>query len=276
MRRLKAFVAVLAVSVGFAADTVLAQPPATAPGAVLSREEMEAFLLRARVVRRKSAPKGVTGTLRATLSDGAITHDASVQTIDEYRGQFTTLRGTEFNFRDTWRFNVAAYKLDKLLGLQMVPPTVERPYGGKDASFTWWVDDVLMDEGQRLETKTSPPDSASWNQQMWIVRVFDQLIYNTDRNVGNLLIDKNWRLWMIDHSRAFRLHKTLIDTRNLTRCDRGLLERLRALDADTLEKEMRGYLGSNEVRVLLARRDLIVAHFERAGPVALYDAGRRP
>ena len=276
MRKLRPFVAVLLLSVGFATDGVLAQPPVAASGAVLSREEMEAFLLRARVVRRKSAPKGVTGTLRATLSDGALTHDASIQTIDEYHSRYSTHRGTEFNFRDTWRFNLAAYKLDKLLGLQMVPATVERSYNGKDASFTWWVDDVLMDEGQRLEAKTAPPDSASWNEQMWIVRVFDQLIYNTDRNVGNLLIDKNWRLWMIDHSRAFRPHDSLMDAKNLTRCDRGLLERLRALDADTVGREMRGHLSSDEVRVLLQRRDLIVAHFERAGPVALYDARREP
>jgi hypothetical protein len=280
MRKLPALLAVLVIATGFAADTVTAQPPApaapasAASGPTLSRDEMEAFLLRARVVKRRDAPKGVTGTLRATLTDGTLTHDASIQTIDEYRPQYPTPRGFEFNFRDTWRFNVAAYKLDKLLGLRMVPATVARSYRGADASFTWWVDDVLMDEGHRLKTRTSPPDSLLWNQQMWIVRVFDQLIYNTDRNVGNLLIDKNWRLWMIDHSRAFRWHDTLLDGSNLTRCDRGLLERLRALDAKTLEKEMRRYLGGAEIKALLARRDLIVAHFERAGPAALFDATR--
>lgn len=276
MHKLPALLAVLVIAAGLATDAARAQPATAATGPVLSREQMEAFLLRARVVQRRNAPKGVTATLRATLSDGTLTHDASIQTIDEARLQYPTSRGIEFNFRDSWRFNVAAYKLDKLLDLQMVPATVERSYRGQQASFTWWVDDVLMDEGHRLETKTSPPDSRRWNEQLWAVRVFDQLIYNTDRNVGNLLIDKTWRVWMIDHSRAFRWHKTLLNARNLTRCDRGLLERLRALDVDTLEKEMHPHLSGDEIRVLLARRDLIVAHFDRAGPTALYDARRRP
>lgn len=276
MRKLQALLAVLVIAAGFTADAARSQPSTAASGASLSRQEMEAFLQRARVVKRRSAPKGVTGTVRATLSDGILTHEASIQTVDESRLQFPTSRGLELNFRDTWRFNVAAYKLDKLLDLRMVPATVERSYAGMKASFTWWVDDVLMDEGRRLATKASPPDSMRWNEQMWIVRVFDQLIYNTDRNVGNLLLDKNWRFWMIDHSRAFRRHETLLDGKNLTRCERGLLERLQALDMGTLEKEMRGYLDAGEIRALLARRDLIVAHFERAGPTALYQARRRP
>lgn len=285
MRKLQALLAVLVVAAGFTIDAARVQPPTdaaqvqpstAASGPVLSREEMESFLLRARVVKRRSAPKGVTGTVRATLSDGILTHDASIQTVDESHLRYPTTRGLELNFRDSWRFNVAAYKLDKLLDLGMIPATVERSHGGNKGSFTWWVDDVLMDEGRRLETKANPPNSTRWNEQMWIVRVFDQLIYNTDRNVGNLLIDKSWRFWMIDHSRAFRRHKTLLDGKNLTRCERGLLDRLRALDVNTLEKEMRGYLDTDEIRALLARRELIVAHFERAGPTALYEAARVP
>jgi hypothetical protein len=277
MRRLPALIVVLALAAGLAPgfgqaqDSIAVSPPS------LSRDEMEAFLLRARVTKKRGAPKGITGTVRATLSDGNLTHDASIQTVDEARLHHPTPRGFEINFRDTWRYNVAAYKLDKLLDLRMIPATVERSYRGKKASFTWWVDDVLMDEGRRLETRTSPPDSGRWNEQMWIVRVFDQLIYNVDRNLGNLLIDKDWRFWMIDHTRAFRRHKTLLDASNLTRCPHSLLERLRALNADVLKKEMRGYLDGDEVEALLARRDLIVTHFERAGPAALYDPSpRRP
>lgn len=274
MRTLPALVVALVIAAVLAPDAARAQDSTAVSAPALSREEMETFLLRARVMKKRGAGKGVTGTVRATLSDGILTHDASIQTVDEARLHHPTPRGFEINFRDTWRFNVAAYKLDKLLDLRMIPATVERSHAGKKASFTWWVDDVLMDEGRRLETKTSPPDSGRWNEQMWIVRVFDQLIYNVDRNVGNLLIDKGWRFWMIDHSRAFRRHRTLLDAKNLTRCDRGLLDRLRELDADTLEKEMHGYLDADEIEALLARRDLIVAHFEAAGPAAIYVARR--
>jgi hypothetical protein len=87
----------------------------------------------------------------------------------------------------------------------MIPVSVERKVGGKTSAITWWVDDVMMDEMKRTNKKIDPPDRDIWNKQMYVVRVFDQLIYNTDRNLGNLLIDKNWRLWMIDHTRAFRL-----------------------------------------------------------------------
>jgi hypothetical protein len=244
-------------------------------GPRLSRAQMETFLAQARVVRTRPVSKGITGTERATLTDGVLTHDASIQTIDESRREFQTNRGVELNFRDTWRFNLAAYVLDKLLGLGMIPATVERSHRGLDASFTWWVDDVLMDEGERLKKRVRPPDPQSWNDQMWIVRVFDQLIDNTDRNVGNLLIDRGWRLWMIDHTRAFRWHRALRSPGNLARCDRELLERLRSLDEATLQRELGRYLGPREIDGILARRDLIVQHFDRAGPAVLYDRGSR-
>jgi hypothetical protein len=255
----------------------VAQPvaPETAPQPTLSRAQMEAFLLKARIVRTRGAGKGITNTVRATLSDGTLTHDASIQIIDDSRREFVTNRGTELNFRDSWQFNMAAYLLDKLLAIDMIPATVERPYKGRTGSFTWWVDDVLMDEGARLKSNTQPPNAQSWNEQLWVVRVFDQLIYNTDRNLGNLLIDKSWRVWMIDHSRAFRWQTTLRSPGNLTRIDRQLLARLQGLDKPTLQRELRPYLGGNEIDGLLARRDAIVAHFTTLGEAALYDR-RRP
>ena len=111
---------------------------------------------------------------------------------------------------------------------------------------------------------------------MSVVRVFDQLIHNVDRNLGNLLITSGWRVWMIDHSRAFRWNRELREPKNLTRCDRRLLERLRALDPRVLESRLGEHLGDREMEGLLARRDLIVAHFEKAGETALYDLRRPP
>ena len=252
-------------------------PQAAAPvaTATLGRAEQEEFLRRARVVKVKGVRKGITGTVRATLSDGTLTHDASIQTIDESKREFKSATGgTEFNFRDTWRFNLAAYALDKLLALDMIPATVARDFRGQEASYTWWVDDVLMDEGERQKRKVAPPDPRTWNEQMWIVRVFDQLIYNTDRNLGNVVITSTWQIWMIDHTRAFRWQKTLRTPENLTKCDRKLLERLRALDAPTIERAVDDHLGPREIEALLARRDAIVARFEAMGEQALYDAAR--
>ena len=117
----------------------------------------------------------------------------------------------------------------------MTPPSVERRYRTKPASFTWWLDDVLMDEQERLRNKQSAPDTDDWNQQMWTTRLFDQLIANADRNLTNLLIDKQWTIWMIDHSRAFRTNPAPAVPGNLSKVERRLLERLRALNADAPE-----------------------------------------
>jgi hypothetical protein len=106
---------------------------------------------------------------------------------------------------------------------------------------------------------------------MYVLRVFDQLIYNMDRSLRNLLIDKQWRIWMIDHGRAFRLFHTLKAPKDLDRCDRSLLAKLKALDQATLEKELKSYLNKEEVKGLLARRDLIVKIFEEKGESVLYN-----
>ena len=147
---------------------------------------------------------GVTNSQRATLDDGQRKHDAHIQTVDISKNSFQTLRGTELNFRDSYKFNMAAYELDKLLDLNMVPVSVERKVGGQQAAVTWWVDDAMMTELDRQKKKAQSPDLPSWNKQMYVCRVFDQLIYNTDRNLGNLVITKDWNIWMIDHTRAFR------------------------------------------------------------------------
>jgi hypothetical protein len=101
------------------------------------------------------------------------------------------------------------------------------------------------------------------------------LIYNVDRNLGNLVIDKNWTIWMIDHSRAFRLHREIKTPGNLAKLDRKVFERLKALDEPTLKKVMEDYLTGPELRSLLQRRDDIVARLEKAGPSALIDRAAR-
>jgi hypothetical protein len=242
-------------------------PPRVAP---LTDAQIEQFLLHAKVTRVRGTNKGVTLSLRATLSDGTLTHEAHIQQVDESRRQHDTGRTIEFNFRDSWMFNVAAYRLDRLIGLNMVPVSISRRYRSEDASFTWWVDDVLMEEGDRLKKKIPPPHLNAWNQQMQLVRLFDQLIANTDRNVGNLVISKDWRIWPIDHTRAFRLNRTPGSIKNVTRCDRQLLENLKHLDRDTLRTTLSDVLTNDEIDALLARRDAIVTHLQAAGPAVLF------
>jgi len=170
--------------------------------------------------------------------------------------------GVEINFKDTYKFNIAAYVLDGILDLNMIPVTIQRKVRGNQASVTWWVDDVLTNERDRLRDKVSPPDPEKWNEAIYVVRVFDQLIYNTDRNLGNLIITKNWVLWMIDHTRAFRQYRDLPEIKNLVKCDRALLQALRGLTKPVLKEKMGKLLTGPEIDGLLGRRDKIVKFFE--------------
>jgi hypothetical protein len=231
-------------------------------GPALTHKEMEDFLKSAKVLNQRPASKGVTGSVRATLSDGNFTHDAHIQFVDVSKAEFRTDRGVELNFKDSYKFNIAAYRLDQFLGLNMIPPSVERKVAGKASAVTWWVDDIIMDEEHRYKKNLQAPDPETWNEQMYVVRVFDQLIYNTDRNLGNLLITKGWHLEMIDHTRAFRLQKKLNNVKNLVKCDRTIFRKLKELDRAGLQVQLRPYLTNSEIDALLARRDLIVAYFE--------------
>jgi hypothetical protein len=114
-----------------------------------------------------------------------------------------------------------------------------------------------------------PPNLRKWEHQMATLRVFDALIANTDRNKGNLLIDKDWTTWFIDHTRAFRRSREILDPAPLVRCDRALLDALKALDPAELKARTERWLDGEEIRAIVARRDAIVARFT-ANPTALY------
>lgn len=249
-----------------------AQTAAAPAPAAPTLEQKELFLKSAPVVKTSGAKKGVTQTLRATLSDGALTHDASIQRIDEELARFETATNVELNFRDTYKFNIAAYRLGRMLGLAtMIPPSVERKYSGGSGAFTWWVEDVAMDEATRQQKKISPPDKETFNRQYVIMQVFDNLIYNTDRNQTNILFDKDWKLWMIDHTRAFRTKTDMLNAKSLKQCDRLLLTNMKALTYEKLKPELSPYLRDTEIKAILARRDKIVAFFDEKGDSALYD-----
>lgn len=256
--------------------TLIVAPHATvrtrqAPVPLLTDAQMEQFLLTARVAQARELSKGVTDSLRATLRDSTLVHDAHIQDVSVTKAEFRSREGVERNFRDSWHFNIAAYKIDRLLDLRLVPVSVQRSYKGSRAAFTWWIDDVLMDEGERLKQEALPPDMPCWTEQAALLRMFDQLIDNGDRNVGNTLITTKWRIWAIDHTRAFRYSKTPRNPERLTGIDRGVLARLAALDFAVLERAVGGHISDNDIRNLLSRRDAIVEHFRKRGDAALYD-----
>src|SRR5271157_184676 len=242
--------------------------PAAASAAdesTLTKDQIKQFLQTAEVIKSKPSSKGVTHPWRLTLSDGTITHDASFQAIDEHKAENKFENGrVEVNFADSYKYNIAAYQLAELIALDdILPVYVERKWKGKTGSLSWWLP-VKMDDADRVEKKIPVPDAykEKWNNQMAKIRVFDELVYDSDPNLTNVLIGEDWTLWRIDFTRAFRTSKDLRTPKDLVKCDRQLFEKLKALDGNELAAKTKNYLNKTEVNAVMARRDKIVATFQ--------------
>ena len=167
------------------------QQPA-APSSLETRAEREAFLSKATV--STDTPADGRRSWRASLASDTRKHDALVETAD----------GSDPTRRD-YRFNVAAYELDKLLRLDLVLPTVERFVSGRPAALTWWLDGVAMNELDRRRKAIDIPDLDSWRRQMDAVRIFDELISNTYRNTSPGLYPEHGLGQLADHERLDHL-----------------------------------------------------------------------
>jgi len=228
-----------------------------------SDAQKEEFLLAAEVTERHSIDIGVTGSRRLTLARNGVSHDAHFQKVSESKLVFESPQGKELNFRDTYLFNIAGYRLDRLIGLNLVPVSVPFKDDRIKGAATWWVDNVRMMERDRRRNDVIPPNQEGWNDQMYNVRVFNELIYNTDPNVGNVLVTDDWLPVPIDFTRAFRRHKTLRNVENLVKIDRRVYEGLRNLSEASLTASIGQFVRKPELRAILARRDAILAVFDR-------------
>jgi hypothetical protein len=252
----------IAVSPSFSQQAAVAPQRPNVTAEQLTREQMETFLTTARIIADEPAGKGITKTRRLTLTDGRYVHYAHLQDIDIYKAEYKTKEGIEKNFRDSYKFNIAAYRVDRIMDLQIVPVCVPRRVNGKEVALDWWVDNVQFDEEGRRDKKIEPPDPNYWTRQLNTVRDFDQLIYNEDRNQGNLLIDTNWKLWAIDHSRAFRSNTTVRDPKVLRRVSNKMMLAMKNLNAQVLRDNLLPYITEENIQGLLARRDFMINFFE--------------
>lgn len=231
----------------------------------LTGREATEFLRSAEIVDRESIPIGVTAPVRLTLTDGERTARAVWKTVSEYRPirRFDDGGPPELGFRDSYESEVAAYELDQIIGLGMVPPSAIREIRRTEGSVQLWVEDSIT-EGARRRQGVEPPEPNEWSKQIFNARLFHQLIYDADyENLSNLLVDKDFHLWVIDNSRAFRTQRQLLNTDYLRRFSRRLLVELRKLTPELLEGRLGAWLTEGQREGLLARRDLIVAHADR-------------
>jgi len=236
----------------------IAQTAAPAVTPVLSDAAIEAFLAKAKVVSIKDIGTGTTRSRRATLSDGTLTHDAHVQVVDEQKTDRAARTVTDRTFLDSYRYNIAAYRLARHVGLRNVPPSVERVVDGSRAAVTWWIDDVLMDEKERKEKNTTGPDPVRTGRLIRVMHIWDELIHNTDRNQGNIIWARDWSLWLIDHTRSFQPVDELMKPGEVIASEASLLKALRGLTEAGITKAVGDSLTRPEIRATLERRDLIV------------------
>jgi hypothetical protein len=241
-----------------------ASPQATG-GLPLRGEAAEQFLRTAKVVRRKGLGSGITGSDQLTLTDGVATHKAVWKTINEFRAGLTSFQGAGaiLNYEDSYRFEIAAYELDKLLGFELVPPTVERVLQNKKGSLQMWVESA-MTEWDRKHRGLAPPDTDEWNRQIYTVRLLQQLTFDWDaQNIHNVLIDPSFKVYAIDFSRSFAVYEKVRSEKLLERFPRAGLEALKRLDEPTLDAKLGRWVSHPQVRTLLKRRDQILAIAQR-------------
>lgn len=239
-----------------------AQPPAVKPEAPpttpiavegskvwIGREaEFEKFLREAEVDRVANVPVGVTKPRRAFVKPGGIAASFVFKALIPSRAS---------GYWESYKAEIAAYELDKILGMGMVPPTVERKYKGETGSAQLWVEHCTL---LRDRDTTKAPDIAAWNRQVYRQRVWDNLTANIDRNQGNLLMDQAWNLILIDHSRAFTASMTMPFPMN--KIDREFYAKLKGLDEATIKERMGKWLFDGP-KPLLKRRDKIIEHFDK-------------
>jgi len=260
-RRRDSFRTIAGMFLGCSASGVLRGQFAGSPR---SDAEMEKFILGGTIVAQEEIGHGVTHPIKVTLRMGSTEHAAKIQVVDKELPPFFGADNKAVPMHDSWRFNVAAYRLDRLLELRMATVAVSRRFNGKPAGFSWWVDDVMFEEAERLKKGIEPPDPENFARQLAVARVFDELIINIDRNYSNLLITKSWHVALIDHSRSFNRSLGIRNKENLTRCSRLLMANMRALTVANVTKACGTSLTKEEVNAVIARRDRIVEFFENA------------
>jgi hypothetical protein len=232
------------------------------PEELAEREKWEEFLKTAKIIGQKQqkSREAVTEPWDLTLEKDGVTRMALWKDAE----------GREKGVMENWRWEIAAYRLDKYLGLNMVPPTVEKRFRGERGSCQLWVD-YWIKAKHKNEQKIKVPSYKVfyYNRATYLRWAWDNLIANVDRHAGNIFITKDWRIILPDHSRSFRTSKK--NTKNLIYTEkhkegpkimkelpRAFVEKLKSLNFELIRDTVGEYLTDKEINAVLLRRDLIL------------------
>jgi hypothetical protein len=203
--------------------------------------------------------EAVTDPWELTLEKDGITH----------RALWKNPMGRQKGYVENWKHEIAAYRFDRLLGLNMIPPTVEKRFQGSRGSCQLYAGVMSLADKEEQKLKIPSYKLFYWNRAIYLHRTFDNLIANEDRHQKNFRITDDWRLVLIDHSRSFRTSKSftskLIYTEKhkegpklMKQLPQVLFEKLKGLNFELIEDTVGEYLTDKEINAVLVRRDLIV------------------
>jgi hypothetical protein len=209
--------------------------------------EFEEYLRAAEIDRFDTVPIGVTHPKRAFLKPGGLVASVAWKVLPP---------GRPAGYWESYKSEIAAYELDKLLDLRMVPVAVEKRWKGETAAAILWL--TPIHQWKEMEARPKP---AKWVRQVARMKMFDNFICNRDRNAGNLMVDDDWNLFLIDHSRAFLGDKDLAV--KMEHIDRELWDRILALDEPMLTTAIGKWVERGIVRAMLARRDKMKAAIDK-------------
>jgi hypothetical protein len=232
------------------------------PEEIAERENWEEFLKEAEIIGQlqQKSREAVTEPWELTLEKDGVTRKAL------WKNASGRMRGAVEN----WKWEIAAYRLDKLLGLNMISPTVEKRFKGERGSCQLWVDYWIKGKHKNEQKiKVLSYKVPSYNKATYLRWAFDNLIANEDRHAGNFFITKDWRLILPDHSRSFRTSrkftKNLIYTEKhkegpkiMKKLPRVFVEKLKSLNIEIIRDAVGEYLTDKEIDAVLIRRDLIL------------------
>jgi hypothetical protein len=204
--------------------------------------EIETFMREAPIARLEDVPIGVTKPRRAVFAPGGPAARAAWKALPP------RMQG---GYRESYKAEIAAYHLDRLLQLGMVPPVVERTIDGRVGALLLWIENT---KGWDAKNPPRGPEPG-WSRHISRMKLFDQLIANIDRNQGNLIYDGDWHLFLIDHSRAFTDRKSLDGIAAPNLVDKPLWDRIDALTAEQLQTSVGQWLSPREIESMLVRRD---------------------
>lgn len=188
-------------------------------------------------------------------------------------GWWKNVEGRPKGYLDDWKWEIAAYRLDKLLELNMVPPYVEKRFQG-DLGVVSLEAEYMMKYREKQEKKIKCPNRyvPSYNRANYLMQAWDNLLANEDRNEGDILITEDWRLILIDHSRSFRTSKKYTkkliktgksDKEPIKMLPRTFVENLKRLDFEKIKDAVGDYLTDKEIDAVLIRRDLLLQEIDR-------------